>query len=99
MNTSNFLAGALTGLVAGLLLAPQKGEDLREEIAESAQHLGKKISKIARRTGAELDDLRNLLAKEISGLSDDTRHRILTILDEGEDHIVNIKRNLTSNPS
>ena len=82
MNTSKFLAGALVGLIAGLLIAPEKGEDLREDIAESAENLKKKLYKLASKAGNELGDLRDMLSKEVDGLGDDVRQRMLTILDE-----------------
>jgi gas vesicle protein len=96
MSTSKFFAGALVGIVAGLLLAPEKGEDLRNDIAESAGKWKKKLYRAAGKAGAELDDLRDILQEEINGLSDDVRQRILTILDESEKSAKNIKRNVTS---
>ena len=82
---SKFLAGALVGLVAGLLLAPDKGENTRENLANSAEKWRDKFNELLGRTSAQLDDLRAYLDKDISGLSDDVRNRILTILDEAEE--------------
>ena len=96
MSTSKFFAGALVGVVAGLLLAPSKGEELRNDIADSAEKWKRKFYRVTGRTGAELEDLRDLLEDEISGLSDDVRHRILTILEESKDSAKNIKNNITS---
>jgi gas vesicle protein len=96
MSTSKFFAGALVGLVAGLLLAPEKGEDLRNDIADSADKWKKKLYRAAGKTGAELDDLRDMLEDEVAGLSDDVRHRLLTILDESGKSAKNIKKNITS---
>ena len=96
MSTSKFFAGALVGLVAGLLLAPEKGEDLRSDIADTAEKWKRKFYRLAGKTGAELEDLRNLLEDEVEGLSDDVRNRILTILDESENSARNIKSNFSS---
>ncbi len=96
MSTSKFIAGALVGLVAGLLLAPQKGEDLRNDLADSAEKWKRKFYRIAGKTGAELSDLREMLEDEVSGLNDDVRHRILTILNESKDGAKKIKQNITS---
>ena len=82
---SKFLAGALVGLVAGLLLAPDKGENTRENLANSAEKWRDKFNELLGRTSAQLDDLRAYLDKDISGLSDDVWNRILTILDEAEE--------------
>jgi gas vesicle protein len=96
MNATKFLGGVIVGLAAGLLLAPQKGEDLRNEIADSAGKWRKKLSRMTGKTKAELEDLRDLLEDEVGGLSDDVRLRILTMLDEGYESAGNIKRNIAS---
>ena len=79
---SKFLTGALLGLAAGLLLAPEKGEDTRESIADTAGNLKKKFDKLTGRAAGKLGALRDSLGEEIEGISDDVRQRILTILDE-----------------
>ena len=96
---SKFLAGALVGLVAGLLLAPDKGENTRENLANTAEKWREKFNELLGRTTAHLDDLRAYLDKDISGLSDDVRNRILTILDEAEEMAYNPRpaRSTTSN--
>lgn len=96
MSAPRFLAGAVIGLVTGLLIAPKKGEELRNDIVDSADVLKKRFNRLAGRTGAELNDLRNILEDEISGLSDDVRHRILTILDETDNSVRNVKSNVAS---
>lgn len=85
MSTSRFMAGAILGLITGLLIAPKKGEELRSDIADTADKWTEKFNKMVGKTGAQLQDLRDLLSKEVNGLSDDVRHRIMTILDEVED--------------
>jgi len=96
MSTSKFFAGAIVGLVAGLLLAPQKGEDLRNDIADSADKWKKKLQRMSGQAGAEIDDLRAMLENEVEGLSDDVRHRIMTILEESKSSARNIKNNIVA---
>jgi len=79
---SRFMTGLLMGVGIGLLLAPEKGEDTRESIAETAGNLKDKFNRLVGRAGAHLDDLKGLLENEVDGLSDDVRSRIRTILDE-----------------
>ncbi len=82
MKKTSFLTGAVLGLVAGLLLAPKKGEDLREEIADNAIKLKGKLYKIAGKADNELADLKEMLEDKVDGLSEDMRHRLLTVLSE-----------------
>lgn len=84
---SKFLAGALLGLVAGLLLAPDKGETTRQNLADSAGKWRDKLNELSGRAGLDLEDLRVYLDRNIEGLSNDVKHRILTILDEATDNI------------
>lgn len=82
---SKFFTGAIVGLIVGLLVAPEKGEDLREEIADTAQKWKDKFNRLAGRAEHNIDDLRALLEMEIDGVSEDVKHRILTILDDAAD--------------
>lgn len=40
-----FIGGVVAGAAAGILLAPQKGEDTRAKIAESLKEAGVKLNK------------------------------------------------------
>jgi len=42
----SLLAGATAGIVAGLLLAPETGEDARKDIRESASQWGASLNKL-----------------------------------------------------
>ncbi len=77
-----FITGVLLGVGVGLLLAPEKGEDTREAIADTAGQLRDKFNKLVGKAGAHLEDVKKMLASEVSGLSDDVRSRINTILEE-----------------
>ena len=79
---SRFLTGLLMGVGVGLLIAPEKGEDTRESLAETATGIRDKFNRLVGRAGARIDDLTQLLDSEIEGLSDDVRSRIRSILDE-----------------
>ncbi len=81
---TKFFAGVIVGAVAGILLAPEKGSDMREHIAETAEKWKERWDRFMGNTGMELDDLKHVLKQEIGGLSDDVRNRILTILEESK---------------
>jgi gas vesicle protein len=70
------------GVGLGILLAPEKGSETRESLAESASNLKDKFNRIVGRAGARVDDLKSMLENEVEGLSEDVRSRIRTILDE-----------------
>lgn len=96
MSTTKFFAGALVGLVAGLLLAPQKGEELREDLMDTADTLKKKFNRMTGRAASEINDLREILEDEVHGLNSDVRRRILTILDEAQNGAENVKQSFAT---
>jgi gas vesicle protein len=77
--------GALAGLAIGLLIAPEKGSDLRDNLADNAGKMKDKFNRLLGRADARLDDLRDMLENNIDGLAEDVRHRILTILDDASE--------------
>lgn len=55
-----FIGGAAIGAAAGLLLAPEKGEDLREKIAEALRKRGIRLDR------KEMQNLVDEIAEEIN---------------------------------
>ncbi|SDY08801.1 YtxH domain-containing protein [Hymenobacter psychrophilus] len=51
----SLLAGATAGIVAGLLLAPETGDEARADIKESAGKLNKDLAKLLKEGKARLD--------------------------------------------
>ncbi len=76
------VAGIVAGAVAGVLLAPQSGEETRQQISDTSDDLKRKLRSWTNNSLAELDDLKNVFSEEIVGLKDDVRHRVLTLIDE-----------------
>lgn len=93
---NKFLTGALVGLAVGLLVAPKAGEDTREDIADTADKWKRKWDKMVGNAGMELDDLKKILGSEISGLKDDVRSRLLTILEESKSTANSLKNGIVS---
>lgn len=96
---SKFLTGALLGVAVGLLVAPQKGEELRDDLTENVDSLKKRFNKLVGKAGAQLQDLRHSIEGEVEGLDDNLRSRLLTILDEADKNGANEKEGHTHDHS
>ena len=73
----------MIGLAVGLLVAPEKGEDTREALTDTAEKWKAKFDHLMGKGNAQLEKLRAMLGNEMEGVTDDVRNRILTILEEG----------------
>jgi gas vesicle protein len=58
------LAAASAGVVIGLLIAPEKGEDLRKDIKNTAGDLAKKLGDLLARGKQQYEDLKSQLGEE-----------------------------------
>lgn len=85
MSTSRFLASVLAGFAAGILLAPEKGANTRRNLTDTAGKLRDDFNRLTGRSITRLNDLRDYLDRDIEGLPEDVRSRILTILNEAEE--------------
>jgi len=82
---SKFLTGILLGVTAGLLLAPDSGENTRDQLSDTANKWKGKLDKLLGKAEDELDDLRDYLDKNINGLTSEAKQKILSILDDIEE--------------
>lgn len=82
---SKFLTGLIVGVAAGLLLAPDSGEHTREQLTDAADKWKNKLDKLLGRTESQLEDLRQYLDKNINGLTEDAKQKILAVLDDIEE--------------
>lgn len=93
MKTSLLVLGALGATAVTLLFTTKKGKAIRSDIANNVGDWKNQLKKLARSTGSEVSDLQKLVSKEVQGLGEDARHRILTILEEGGSTMKNVKSN------
>ena len=81
---AKFTIGLLAGIGIGLLIAPEPGEEMRHNLAETATKWRDQFNKLVGRGGAGLEDLRTMLESKIDGLEDTAKSKIAAILDESQ---------------
>jgi gas vesicle protein len=100
MSTQKILIGTMTGIVAGialgLLVAPAKGSETREKLSDLADNLKKKLKNIRGTTADELDELKEIFERETTGLKDDVRERVLSLIKAAKTSSNNIKEEALS---
>lgn len=71
-NTGNIVLGILgaaaAGVVIGMIIAPQKGSDLRADIKNSAGDLTKKLGELLSKGKEKYDELRAMIVDEAKEL-------------------------------
>jgi gas vesicle protein len=86
MSTVKILCGALVGVAAGLaigiLTAPDSGEETRRKIRRSAHDLEGRVRRILGKGAEGLGELKYIVEHEVTGLKDDVKERIMTLIDE-----------------
>ncbi|UPK68663.1 YtxH domain-containing protein [Chitinophaga filiformis] len=96
MSTAKILCGALVGVAAGLaigiLTAPDSGEETRRKIRRSAHHLQGRVKRILGKGADGLTELRYIVEHEVTGMKDDVKQRILTLIDEAIETFRNFKK-------
>lgn len=68
-----FLLGAAAGAVAGFLLAPTSGKELRDRISEGADNARKDVGEFAQRTSEAASSRAREVADRARSAADDTR--------------------------
>lgn len=81
MSLQRIFTATLSGIVIGLLIAPAKGSETRQKLADSADQIKDKIRRLRGTTNQELDELHEIFEHEIQGLRDDIREKVLRLID------------------
>lgn len=90
-------AGLVAGAVLGVLTAPASGKETRENIANSAEDLKKRLRKLRGQAMDELDELQDLFETEVEGLQDDVKERVLTLINKAKASKNNFVSEITAN--
>jgi gas vesicle protein len=69
---ASVIAGASVGVLAGILLAPEKGKDLRKQVANSASRIGDKVTKSFSSTKDKVNSWTGKSSKQNSSYSNIT---------------------------
>lgn len=100
MSTSKFLAGAIAGLSAGLVIgvltAPESGEETRKRIKHTAGNWRHKINRLIGKGTDDLTELKNIFEHEVTGLKDDVRERVLRLINQSQQSFNNFKKETLS---
>lgn len=82
MRFNKFMAGVCSGLVLGLLVAPQKGKETRQKVKETAEAWKSRLVHLFGKGESELDELQSILENETTDLSESVRQKLLKLVEE-----------------
>lgn len=90
------MAGIATGVLIGLLCAPDSGEETRKKIKNTAENWRYRISRLLGRGADNLTELRHIFEHEATGIKDDVRERVLRLIDESRNSYDKFKKEALS---
>ena len=79
MSMKLIFACVAAGAAVGMLMAPERGSSMRNMIAEKFSDLKERLYKV-KSSSTEIEELKEVFKHEIAGLKEDTRKRVLEIL-------------------
>jgi gas vesicle protein len=86
MTTTKVLLGILgaaaAGLVVGMLIAPEKGADLRKNLKSTADDWVEELSNWVGKGKEYIDEVRNRASEEVSSLQDNAEEELGTMKDD-----------------
>jgi gas vesicle protein len=82
MKCFKFSAGLISGLVLGILIAPDKGQETRKKVKETAESWKHRLNNLFGKGENELDELKDILENEAKDLNHDVRQRLLKLIEE-----------------
>jgi gas vesicle protein len=91
MSLQRLFTATLSGIVIGILIAPAKGTETRKKLTDSVDNIKDRIRRIRGTTNEELDELHQVFEKEVSGLRDDVREKVLRLIEVSKKGYNNIK--------
>lgn len=81
MALSKFTFGLFTGIVAGVLLAPDKGSVTRRKISTTIQQCKNDLDKLLCNE-SPIEQFKHLLSTPIEGMDETVRMHLLTVLND-----------------
>jgi gas vesicle protein len=69
------LAAAAAGVAIGMLVAPEKGSDLRQKIGDKASDLASKVGDLVSYGKEKWNDVTGSVTDQVDGLVNDTKRR------------------------
>lgn len=87
MSTQKVLIGAFAGLVAGaivgILIAPSRGAETRQKIADSAGDISNKMRDIYGRIGEGINGLKSTIGRKTTEMKDEFTNRSKELVNSG----------------
>lgn len=75
---AGFVVGGALGAIAGILLAPQSGEETREQLSDASKDVVKKADK----TVKEIQDKADVVVTDIQRKGDEIMDKIQTLINK-----------------
>lgn len=95
MSIKLIFACVAAGAAVGMLMAPESGNSIRNMISEKFDDLKERLYKV-KNSKSDIEELKEVFKHEIAGLKEDTRKRVLELLQATKQTGSHVKEQLVS---
>jgi gas vesicle protein len=82
MKCFGFSTALLSGILLGILIAPEKGSETRKKLAGQAEGLKRKIDNLLGRENESLTEIRAILENETAEITREVRRKLLQLVND-----------------
>lgn len=93
MKCSKFSWGIVTGITIGFLFAPRKGSETREKLTKCCGSCKNRLEQWFADSDEEINELKLMLANVEIDLTEDSRHKLIKLLDKIEKNKKHLEEN------
>jgi gas vesicle protein len=87
MRCNKFLSGVITGVVLGILFAPDRGKDTRKQLKRTCCDIKDQIDDLVGNKKSEIEKLYHQLEDRAEDISDDMRAKLIQLLDNAKSQL------------
>lgn len=84
MKCFGFSTGVISGILLGILIAPEKGSETRKRLADQAEAMKRRIDNMLGKEDESLTEIRTILENETAEITGEVRRKLLQLVNDAK---------------